>query len=193
MSTDKAGVICYNCDEPGHYANECPKKKNEVQAKAVRLEAEESDERSEDESSAESVYDWDAIIENGRDDSSGREDKGPSLRVAAMRIERLAYARKAFAKERKREEVVKTNIVKQKEPTTDGQPSRNPEHQRCIKMMVTINGLDAKALINPGSNTDMVTPDFAKVAKLEIIELVEPIALQLALTGSRSRKRDIWT
>ncbi|KAG8830826.1 hypothetical protein FRC20_008272, partial [Serendipita sp. 405] len=70
---------------------------------------------------------------------------------------------------------------------TDGQPSRNPEHQRCIETMVTINGLDAKALIDPGSNTDMVTPDFAKVAKLEIIELVEPIALQLALTGSRSR------
>ncbi|PVF91623.1 hypothetical protein CPB86DRAFT_677703, partial [Serendipita vermifera] len=53
--------------------------------------------------------------------------------------------------------------------------------------MLNVNGLPAKTLIDPGSNTDMVTPDFAKVAKLDPIELVEPIGLQLAVTGSRSK------
>jgi hypothetical protein len=53
--------------------------------------------------------------------------------------------------------------------------------------MLDVQGLQAKALIDPGSTTDMVSSDFARVAKLEPIELETPIPLQLALSGSRSK------
>jgi hypothetical protein len=53
--------------------------------------------------------------------------------------------------------------------------------------MLDVQGLQAKALIDPGSTTDMVSSDFARVARLEPIELETPIPLQLALSGSRSK------
>ena len=67
------------------------------------------------------------------------------------------------------------------------QPQRDDRLQRCIEVTVPINGLPARVLLDGGSNTNMLSPEFATVAKVTAIELQEQMTLQLAVTGSRSK------
>jgi hypothetical protein len=67
------------------------------------------------------------------------------------------------------------------------QPSREPRFQQCIEVLVPVNGLEACVLLDGGSNTNMISPEFATVAKITAIELQEQMTLQLAVTGSRSK------
>ena len=67
------------------------------------------------------------------------------------------------------------------------QPSRDTKLQSCIEVIIELDGTKARALLDSGSTIDMVSPDFVRVAKLIPIELEEQMALQLAVTGSRSR------
>ena len=66
-------------------------------------------------------------------------------------------------------------------------PSREPRLQQCIKILVPVNGLKARVLLDGGSNTNMVSPEFATVAKIPAVELQEQMTLQLAVMGSRSK------
>ena len=59
--------------------------------------------------------------------------------------------------------------------------------QCCIEVTVPINGLLARVLLDGGSNTNMISPEFATVAKAPAIELQEQMTLQLAVTGSHSK------
>jgi hypothetical protein len=67
------------------------------------------------------------------------------------------------------------------------QPQRSSQLQRCIEVTALINGLRARVLLDGGSNTNMISPEFATVAKITAIELQEQMTLQLAVTGSRSK------
>ena len=67
------------------------------------------------------------------------------------------------------------------------QPSRDSRLQRCIEVLVPVNGLKARVLLDGGSNTNMVSPEFATVARIPAVELQEQMTLQLAVTGSRSK------
>jgi hypothetical protein len=67
------------------------------------------------------------------------------------------------------------------------QPQRSNSLQRCIEVTVPINGLRARVLLDGGSNTNMISPEFATVAKVTAVELQEQMTLQLAVTGSRSK------
>jgi hypothetical protein len=67
------------------------------------------------------------------------------------------------------------------------QPQRDNRLQRCIEVTVPINGLPARVLLDGGSNTNMLSPEFATVAKVTAVELQEQMTLQLAVTGSRSK------
>jgi gag-polyprotein putative aspartyl protease/Zinc knuckle len=58
--------------------------------------------------------------------------------------------------------------------------------RRCMAALVKINGLEAYALLDSGSTTVSVTHDFARVAKLEVMQLENPVPLQLGTVGSRS-------
>src|SRR5258706_6149084 len=49
------------------------------------------------------------------------------------------------------------------------------------------NGVEWCVLVDGGSNTNMISPEFATVAKTPAIELQEQMTLQLAVTGSRSK------
>jgi hypothetical protein len=51
---------------------------------------------------------------------------------------------------------------------------------------VKVNGLDAYALLDSGCTTVSVTHDFARVAKLRVMQLENPVTLQLGTVGSRS-------
>ena len=67
------------------------------------------------------------------------------------------------------------------------QPSRDKRLQWCLEVSVPVNGLIARVLLDGGSNTNMVSPEFATVAKIPAIELQEQMTLQLAVTGSHSK------
>ena len=58
--------------------------------------------------------------------------------------------------------------------------------RRCMVALVKINGLEAYALLDSGSTTVSVTHDFACVAKLEVMQLENPVPLQLGMVDSRS-------
>ncbi|KAH9942793.1 hypothetical protein B0H21DRAFT_884497 [Amylocystis lapponica] len=59
--------------------------------------------------------------------------------------------------------------------------------QTCLTAYVSVNGLRALVLFDSGSTTDSVSPDFARIAGLSIVELENPALLQLGCVGSRSR------
>ncbi|KAF9257677.1 hypothetical protein L218DRAFT_808467, partial [Marasmius fiardii PR-910] len=58
---------------------------------------------------------------------------------------------------------------------------------RCLTAFLTINGFKAFVLFDSGSMADAISPDFARVAKLPIFQLENPVTLQLGTKGSRSR------
>lgn len=66
------------------------------------------------------------------------------------------------------------------------QPQCSNAMQCCIEVMASINGLPARVLLDGGSNTNMISPEFATVAKVMAVGLQEQMTLQLAVTGSRS-------
>jgi Aspartyl protease len=52
--------------------------------------------------------------------------------------------------------------------------------------LIKVNGLEAYALLDTGSTMISITHDFAHMANLSIIQLENPIALQLGTVGSWS-------
>ncbi|KAI0047221.1 hypothetical protein FA95DRAFT_1492812 [Auriscalpium vulgare] len=52
---------------------------------------------------------------------------------------------------------------------------------------VTVNGVKAYALFDTGSTTVSVTPDFARVSRIPLTVLDNPVTLQLGCVGSRSK------
>ena len=72
-------------------------------------------------------------------------------------------------------------------PTTGRRPVQLQAQRTCLTAYVTINGLAALVLLDSGSTTDSLSPDFARVARAPILELENPAVLQLGCVGSRSR------
>ena len=52
--------------------------------------------------------------------------------------------------------------------------------------LVKVNGLEAYTLIDTGSMTASVTHDFAQVVNLKVVQLENPVTLQLEMVGSHS-------
>lgn len=200
----KKDVTCFTCNEKGHISPDCPKNANAIKARAVHYERDESSDEdyssrshsSEDEYTSENYVgtghsepDWEETAgEQSYPDSDSDSRSGyRTLRSGAIRIERAEYARKVGKPPKGEKPSVESNIARRKAEPSGQQPPRPAASQQCIEVMINIGGLEAKALIDPGSTTDMVSPDFAKVAKLTPIALEDPMPLQLALTGSRSK------
>jgi len=60
--------------------------------------------------------------------------------------------------------------------------------------LVKVNSLEAYALLDTGSMTVLVTYNFAQVAKLKVMQLENPVPLQLGMVGSRSMINfGVWT
>ena len=69
--------------------------------------------------------------------------------------------------------------------TVEHPPKTDSDHQ-CMAALVKVNGLEAYALLDSGSTTMSITNDFARVAKLSVLQLENPVTLQLGTIGSRS-------
>ena len=98
----------------------------------------------------------------------------------------VARAAKASKPTVTKPKVVESNRARYK-IGSGAQPTRDKRLQQCIEVSVPVNGLSARVLLDGGSNTNMVSPEFATVAKIPAIELQEQMTLQLAVTGSRSK------
>jgi hypothetical protein len=60
---------------------------------------------------------------------------------------------------------------------TGEQPRNSNSDRRCMATLIKVNSLKAHALLDSGSTTVSITHDFAHVAKLNIMQLENPIAL----------------
>ena len=63
-------------------------------------------------------------------------------------------------------------------------PRNSNSDRRCMATLIKVNGLEAYALPDSGSTTVSIIHNFACVAKLNIMQLENPIALQLGMVGS---------
>ncbi|KAJ7018848.1 hypothetical protein C8F04DRAFT_976557 [Mycena alexandri] len=67
------------------------------------------------------------------------------------------------------------------------QPSRPSDQTACISALLNINGTEAYTLIDTGSTTNSISPEFANATKAPRIHLQEQVTLQAGCVGSRSR------
>lgn len=71
-------------------------------------------------------------------------------------------------------------------PVTGWHPTTDHATCTCLTTYVDINGLAALVLLDSGSTTDSLSPDFARIARVLVVELENPAVLQLGCVGSRS-------
>ena len=71
---------------------------------------------------------------------------------------------------------------------TGKHPSKTDSNHQYMAALVKVNGLglEAYALLDSGSTTVSITNDFARVAKLSVLQLENPVTLQLGTIGSWS-------
>jgi len=69
---------------------------------------------------------------------------------------------------------------------TGERPKPSTSDRHCMAALVNVNGLEVYALLDTGSTAISISHDFARVAKLKIFQLENPIPLQLGTVGSRS-------
>ena len=80
----------------------------------------------------------------------------------------------------------KTPFVKLSSKTIE-RPLRTPDNNRCITMLIDIGGVKAYTMLNSGSTSDSLSPDFTRVAGLKVHTLAKPLNVQLGTVGSRSK------
>jgi hypothetical protein len=97
-------------------------------------------------------------------------------------ITRIAAARDDLNIPRERE----FRAAQNHKSTHGERPRTSGDDRRCMAALVRINGLEAYALLDSGSTTLSITHDFARVAKTNVFQLDNPVALQLGTVGSRS-------
>ncbi|KAF7966975.1 hypothetical protein HWV62_36306 [Athelia sp. TMB] len=71
--------------------------------------------------------------------------------------------------------------------TRPGEITRPRHNQETITVVIMINGHKALALLDSGSTTDSITPEFGFVSRTKQFKLDEQVTLQLGCVGSRSK------
>jgi hypothetical protein len=178
---------CRNCGMRGHWAKDCRKRKVSARVAIVENENEHSGSESAGEDQPDprtaepSIKDEDSDSqsdnnifdqENSTDDENSGSVYGRSAIIYPLNLTEEAFAAKI--------EPIYSNQVKHK------QPRRILAKQQSVVCWLTINGHLARCLVDSGSTTEMMSPQFAAVYQLPIFALTEPMGLQLAVSGSRS-------
>lgn len=79
------------------------------------------------------------------------------------------------------------DIPKKHVPKVRARPRRTAAQNRCLPAYILLNGVPAFTLFDSGSTSDAISPDFARIAKIDTFQLANPIPLQLGTKGSRSK------
>ncbi|KAJ7459539.1 hypothetical protein B0H11DRAFT_1737103 [Mycena galericulata] len=69
----------------------------------------------------------------------------------------------------------------------DDQPTRRLKDIACLTAELNIGGSKAYVLFDTGSNTDSLTPEYARATGCKVFKLKEQLLLQLGCKGSSSR------
>lgn len=116
---------------------------------------------------------------------TGLQEQGPhpAPTITLGQTERCAAARDKKANEALKREFRSAHGYR----NPVGERPRPTSHDRhCMAIHVKVNGLSAYSLLDTGCTTVSITHDFARVAKLPIVQLENPVTLQLGTVGSRS-------
>jgi hypothetical protein len=117
-----------------------------------------------------------------RDEPVARQLEENTTHDLHVEVMRLAAARDDVNTSRERE--FRAAQSHKCEPGT--RPLTLGKDRRCMAVLINVHGLEAYALLDTGSTTLSVTHDFARVAKLNVSQLENPVLLQLGTIGSRS-------
>ena len=77
-------------------------------------------------------------------------------------------------------------LVVRKSTEPKPRPPRSISNVRLLVAKMSINELEAVVMLDSGSTTDALSPEFARVANLKIYALTEPVTVRLGTRGSRS-------
>ena len=80
-----------------------------------------------------------------------------------------------------------SNQAKRKIPHVPPQPKRELRLQQTFNVFIDIAGIKADVLLDTGSTTNMMTPNFARVSNTHCLELEVQMGLSLAVKGSNTK------
>jgi hypothetical protein len=203
-----SNVNCYNCSAKGHYANNCPAPLQKAQGFTVQVIQENDEEghsgehkvhhdktaeeipedlqeEPQDENPEGDQYDPDDYLEQYHW-SDIDVDKEPWALVAhVVPLEELKediYPQTIVAKLLPPKELLLiSSQAHRKIDRVPPQPTREVWHQRAINLFLKIGNVVTDVLIDMGSTTDMMTPQFSHIATMCTLELEVQMGLSLAV------------
>ena len=104
-------------------------------------------------------------------------DEEPAVAIRAMKPQR----EKSNKEEYRPTWVYDAKIVK-----GGKQPARGKQEAMVLAVELDIAGLKCYTLFDSGSTTNAISPDVAVLSKVPLVELAEPMTLQLGTIGSKS-------
>lgn len=112
------------------------------------------------------------VASHGPDDDDESAFPGFRVQNLSQRIEHMANIKRP-------DSILSVGLV--------DQPSRKIRDIACLTAEISIGGSTAYILFDSGSNTDSLTPEFAKATNCKVFKLADQVTLQLGCVGSRSR------
>lgn len=207
---DTTKALCYACGAYGHIASDpkCPKYGQRMHLAIAGGDSSSGPTGNEDESLSPSQVDVTAPTNSGSDNGSADsydsqqsdypvandypsdDDHSDAPRINIMG-RRLGMA---FTKRDSRNpvnpEVMYDGKMRRRFPKSfdkDAQPTRSPLSQQLVTILTVVNGTMALTCIDTGSTVDAITPEMVQVSKMQTFKLANPLPLQLACRGSRSK------
>ncbi|KAG8915734.1 hypothetical protein FRC02_004380 [Tulasnella sp. 418] len=197
-------VTCFRCGKKGHFAKEC--KGAPTRAFLLQMGEEEPDDAQSDiEEQVEVTSETEKaeIFAITRGDSSEDEQSENDMGVYGYRFseeEAQTWAITVVEEDVETTSPIKAMAAKVKTPQTAGdllfigntsrkapkQPVRDLKSQTPITALIRVGNIDAYALLDSGSNTDVIAGSFVEVTGLKTFNLETPLKLQMACAGSKA-------